>query len=168
MMVFPRAFLVKNAVIANSEEEAILRTRNLGWGTRDTLVLEGASSEQLAQISVSKENSVLGSAEVELYSQSEVAIRVDASEASFVVLTDILYPGWRAYIDGKPETIYRAYGIVRAVFVAAGPHEVLFRYEPDSFRLGSTVTAVSALMIALLYVIEMFLTSRKKGESTLR
>jgi len=159
---FPRAFLVNNVVLVKNEEEAVLKTRNLGWSTRDTLVLEETSSAQLAKINSSKAKSAEGSVEIDRYSPNEVAIRVEPSCPTFLVLTDVFYPGWRAYVDGKPVSIYRAYGVVRAVFVTGGPHEVLFRYEPDSFRLGSAVTAMSALIITLLYGTIVRSTLRRK------
>jgi len=164
---FPRAFLVNNVVLVKNEAEAVLKTRNLGWSTRNTLVLEGTSSAQLARINSSKAKSVLGSVEIERYSPNEVAIRVEASVPSFLVLTDIFYPGWRGYLDGEAVSIYRAYGVVRAVLVAAGSHEVLFLYEPDSFALGCAVTLVSALIIALLYgtIIRSTLQRKKRHTS---
>ena len=160
--VFPRAFLVNHVVVAKNGEDAVLKTRDLGWSTRSTLVAEGTSSAQVVQTHASTAESTVGSAEIERYSPNEVAIRVEASGPSFLVLTDIFYPGWGVHVDGKPVIIYRAYGVVRAVFVEAGHHEVLFMYEPNSFRLGSVVTIMSALIIASLIVKSESLTVRRK------
>jgi len=163
LRAFPRAFLVNHVVvIAENGEEAVLKTRDLGWSTRSTLVVEGTSSAQVVQINASTAKSTVDSVEIERYSPSEVAIRVEASGPSFLVLTDIFYPGWGVYVDGKPMIIYRAYGVVRAVFVEAGHHDVLFVYEPNSFRLGSVVTIMSALIIASLIVKRVSLTVRRK------
>ena len=162
LRVFPRAFLVNHVVVAGNGEEAVLKTRDLGWSTRDTVVVEGTSPEQIAQINASRTVSAVGNVEIIRYSPSEVVIRVEASDPSFLVLSDTFYPGWRAYVDGKPMNMYRAYGVVRAVFVTAGPHEVLFLYEPDSFRLGGAVTVVSALIIALLCGTTILSTLRRK------
>jgi hypothetical protein len=150
LRVFPRAFLVNHVVVVKDEEEAVLKSKNLGWSTRETLVLEGDLSDQLLQINSSDSMSRLDSAKIEQYSPNEVAVRVNASARSFLVLTDNFYPGWRAYVDGNLETIYRAYGVVRAVPVTAGSHEVVFRYEPDSLRLGTVISAASALIIVAL------------------
>jgi hypothetical protein len=148
---FPRAFLVSHATVAQNEEEAVLKVRDLGWNTRQTLVLEEKDLRSEPILTGNSESeTAAGSAVIERYSPSEVAIRVEASRPSFLVLTDTYYPGWRAYVDGKPETIYRAYGVVRAVFVTAGSHEILFRYEPDSFKVGVTITLASASIVAIL------------------
>jgi uncharacterized membrane protein YfhO len=166
LMAFPRAFLVNHVVVVRNEEEAVLKTRDLGWGTRETVVLEEASSAQLVPAGASKPRTAAGSVEIERYSQSEVVIRVGSSRPSFLVLTDTFYPGWKAYVDGKPGTIYQAYGVVRAVFITPDSREVVFRYEPDSFRVGSAVTAMSTLIIAALYLTSALRqNSRRKDYS---
>ena len=153
LMAFPRAFLVSHVVVVKNEEEAVLRTRDLGWSTRETLVLEETPPVQSILIGPSEPGTAAGSGEIERYSPGEVTIRVEASGPSFLVLTDTYYPGWRAYVDGKAEAMYRAYGVVRAVFVTAGSHEVLFRYEPDSFKVGSAITFASASLVAILFAV---------------
>ena len=102
LRAFPRAFLVNQAVLANDQEEAVQRTAELRWATRDTAVLEGAPSTQLDLIGHWKGESGLGSAEIEGYSPSEVAIRIKAYAPSILVLSDAFYPGWRVYLNGKP------------------------------------------------------------------
>ncbi len=145
---FPRAFLVNRVIVADTMKEALLKTRDLGWTTRDTLVAESPPPGlPFLNASASEFSAV---AEINKYSPQEVIIRVAASGASFLVLTDTFYPGWNAYVDGKPVTIYRAYGLVRAVFLTTGIHEASFKYEPNSFKLGGAITFVSAIIVTLL------------------
>lgn len=54
----------------------------------------------------------------------------------YLVFNETFAPGWHAWVDGKPSPILRAYGLFMAVPVEAGGHQVDFRYEPASFRLG--------------------------------
>jgi uncharacterized membrane protein YfhO len=62
-------------------------------------------------------------------------------------------------MDGKPEPILRAYGFFMTVAVkGGGSHEVDFRYEPVSFRLGLFVSLV---------VFGFFLVSLAKNFSLL-
>lgn len=147
---FPRTFLTDHVIVAYNETDAVLKTRDLGWNTMNTAVLEGDLAAELPSINVSPQKNETGAAEIERYSLTEVAIRVDAGKASFLILTDTFYPGWNAYVDGSAVPIYRAYGVVRAVFVGAGSHEVLFKYEPVSFRIGSYVTPLATSIVALL------------------
>jgi hypothetical protein len=52
-------------------------------------------------------------------------------------------PGWRAWVDGSPVPIHRAYGFFMAVPLAGGgEHRVDFRYEPTAFRLGLFLSVI--------------------------
>ena len=62
----------------------------------------------------------------------------------FVAFNESCVPGWRAWVDGKPEPILRAYGLFMAVPLSeGGHHQVDFRYEPTAFRLGAFISLLS-------------------------
>lgn len=86
------------------------------------------------------------------YESDAIILRTESDVEGLLVLTDAHYPGWVATVDGKPTEIYLADGNFRGVFVPAGEREVVFRYEPLSYRLGLTLTALGVL-ISLLLVI---------------
>jgi hypothetical protein len=149
-MAFPRTFLDNNFLVVTSQEQAILKTNQLGWNTRNLLVIEETpSSEEFTAIHRSLREATSGSARIERYSENEVVISSKTDAATFLVLTDIYYPGWTCYVDGRPAKIYRAYGAVRAVFINPGSQEIVFRYEPNSFRTGLLITVLSVLIILL-------------------
>jgi len=54
----------------------------------------------------------------------------------FVVLADSWFKGWTAHLDGKPVPVHRANYALRAVAAPAGRHELVYRYDPASFRIG--------------------------------
>ncbi|MGH2368154.1 MAG: hypothetical protein ACRDI2_08140, partial [Chloroflexota bacterium] len=49
---------------------------------------------------------------------------VTAPEAGLLIVSETFAPGWRAWVDGRPVTIYRAVGGLQAVPVPAGTHQV--------------------------------------------
>lgn len=55
---------------------------------------------------------------------------------AYLILTDSFYPGWKAYVDGTPVSIYPANHAFRAIPLLAGRHFVSFRFEPESFATG--------------------------------
>lgn len=94
-----------------------------------------------------------GSAEIISYEPERVNIAVDVNgRCGFLVLSDLYYPGWKAYVDGRKERIYRAYGFVRAVKVGEGKHTVEFFYRPLSFKIGA-VFSVLGLLSAFTFVV---------------
>jgi len=68
-----------------------------------------------------------------------------------VVLSDLHYPGWRAWLDGRPAPIYEAYGSLRAVFVPAGKHQIRMRYRPASVYTGLALTLIGTV-VSLLWL----------------
>jgi hypothetical protein len=67
-----------------------------------------------------------------------------------VVLSDTMYPGWEASVDGQPAPIEEAWGALRGVAVDAGTHKIEMRYRPASVRYGACLSAVGLLACVLL------------------
>jgi hypothetical protein len=67
------------------------------------------------------------------FGNSYVAFNVSAAAPSWVTISDLDFPGWRAYVDDNRTRIWRANGLYRAVCVPAGSHRVAFRFNPATF-----------------------------------
>ena len=78
-----------------------------------------------------------------------VTIRAASPAAGWLILADVWYPGWQAYVDGAPAEIQVANGAFRAVRFPAGQHAVEFRYEPRSLVWGAIGTMISAVIVAV-------------------
>jgi uncharacterized membrane protein YfhO len=77
-----------------------------------------------------------------------------------LVLSEIYYPGWVAYIDGVRARVQRANWNLRTVPMPAGTHRVLVRFEPGSFLNGMAITALT-LLIALGVLTWAFVRRRR-------
>jgi len=64
------------------------------------------------------------------WGRDRVRFRIHAGRAGQVVVNEVWYPGWQATVDGEPVPIHRANGLVRAVAVGPGQHEVEMIYRP--------------------------------------
>lgn len=88
------------------------------------------------------------SAVVVLDAAEQVAIRATAPESGgYLVLADSFDPNWSVVVDGEPARMVRAYGLLRAVRLTPGKHEVLFTYEARALRVGLWIAAGSALLL---------------------
>jgi hypothetical protein len=74
--------------------------------------------------------------------------RLPRGAPGVLVISQADIPGWTARIDGRPAPIYRAYGLVQALVVPPGEHQVVLEYAPASFTLGATIS-VAALALSL-------------------
>ena len=130
----PRAYMVGQFHLAPSPP-AGLRYMARGFDRRREVVLEEVPAASIGPG---------GAAQITRYEDEEVAVALADSAGGILVLSDTYYPGWRAFVDGVERPILRANHVFRAVEVAAGAREVVFLYEPDSFRYGLLVSVAAA------------------------
>ncbi|HVZ80951.1 MAG TPA: YfhO family protein, partial [bacterium] len=70
-------------------------------------------------------------------SPCEAQFEVSCERPGYLVFDESFSPGWHAWVDGRPVPIFRADALFMAVPLSQGGLErVMFRYEPNSFRLG--------------------------------
>jgi hypothetical protein len=84
------------------------------------------------------------------YRPNRVALDLGGGPGGYLVLTDVWFPGWTCSVDGRPADVARANFTFRAVRVPDGTREVVFRFEPDSYRRGKWVTGVTLALLAAL------------------
>jgi hypothetical protein len=77
-----------------------------------------------------------------------VDTEVDGTDPAVLVASQSDLPGWEARVDGTAADVYRAYGLVQAVVVPAGRHEVVLDYRPASFRYGMIIALATFVCVA--------------------
>jgi hypothetical protein len=107
-----------------------------------TLLLYPKSHED-ERLAVEAASKCRGLARVEgiTYGNSRIDMHVRASEQSWITISDIDFPGWRATASEVPLQIWRANGLYRAVCVPAGDHYVRLRFNPISFLVDARSSA---------------------------
>lgn len=139
---FERAYLAKNIREALDFEDAQNMMRNKSINIRQTAIIEKGPP---AYFKAPKDKTD-GTVKITRYKPSEVEIKAKLKTDGIVVLTDVFYPGWSAYVDGQQTEIYRVNGLVRGVFIREGRHNIIFKYNPLSFNTGLVVSGLSLLV----------------------
>jgi uncharacterized membrane protein YfhO len=80
-----------------------------------------------------------------------VVVRVDTDADGYLRLADPYDPGWRATIDGEPTAVFAADHYLRAVYVPAGRHEVVFTFDALRVR-WPRYASLAALLAMLLWI----------------
>jgi hypothetical protein len=90
--------------------------------------------------------------EVRLLERGTDRITIDARLRcrGMVIASEVYYPGWKAWVDGKPARVYEPYGVLRGVVADAGNHRIEMRYRPSSVIWGGLLTGVGLLASAIL------------------
>ncbi len=63
-------------------------------------------------------------------------LRAHAVGEGLLVFSEVAYPGWQAFVDGKRVPLQTAHGILRAVPLPPGEHTVELRFRPWDLALG--------------------------------
>jgi hypothetical protein len=94
------------------------------------------------------------------YAAERVLVKATLGGNGLLVLADMWYPGWRAYVDGAEQPIYRVYHAFRGVYVPAGSHTVEFVYQPTAIASGAIVSVAS--LTALLVAVRLATRGRRR------
>lgn len=106
-----------------------------------------------------KQYSVDSTASINLvsYLPNKLVYRSNANSEQLAVFSEIYFqPGWTAYIDGVEAPHVRANYLLRAMEVPAGEHEIVFEFNPPSYKTGNAINIASSVLLALLLAFGIY------------
>ncbi len=143
--VLPRAFVVYDFIVAPEKEHA------LGWLASDEFDPAGCvilDREPSLVSTAAPGFTVQSSVSTVEYAPNRVTIEAKTSRDGLLVLSDLYYNGWKAFVDGEEQAVYRADYVFRAVELPAGRHIVEFRFDPASFRIGLSLSILTFIIVS--------------------
>jgi hypothetical protein len=90
------------------------------------------------------------SVKITAFRSDQVTAQADSSSGGRIVLTDLMYPGWRVTVDGAPAEALTLEGMFRGVDVPAGAHTVVWSYRPWSVGWGLAMSIGTIVFLAAL------------------
>ena len=142
----PRAWVLHLAVQATPNVAlADLATGKID--ARQTAILQGAPPSMAPAIDPTHDRAV-----VTLDNPDDLAVSTSSDSPGLLMLSEIDYPAWKAYVDGEPTDLLAADGALRAVPLAAGDHQVELRFESTSLWVGTIISSV-ALGLLLVFAV---------------
>jgi len=120
------------------ETNAVAIVQNSNYQERSFLESEGSQK-------------IPGSVTIESYLPERVSINYNTSEPSNLILLDTWYPGWKATVNDKEESIEKYNEIFRMVRVPSGSGKVIFEYKPESFQYGLYIFLASIIIWGVLF-----------------
>ena len=159
----PRVFIVPSSVEVADGAAALERLNDPSTEFKSTVILEPETKsnskvspapveQRNLPASISGDSSATSTAASTVDSfldngSNKIKLSCNAEADCWLVLTDIFYPGWNAYVDGTKTQIRRANFAFRAIPITKGQHNVEFVYEPSSFALGLGLFAVFSILV---------------------
>jgi len=162
---FPRAWFVNNYIVVNENDtKAFMQKNPIDY--RRTVVLEKTPSFVKKSEDTTNQTSVI----CLYYSNNYFKFRVKTDSSAILVLSEIYYPDWKAFVDGVEFEVFRANYCFRAVEIPKGEHILEMKFDSKAFKLGAFVSSITLLLamvgLVVFYRIEIgkhlhFIVSRE-------
>jgi hypothetical protein len=151
--VMPRALLVHAVRWAAPARAAVLLNQGI-VNPRFVALLDPTTADAAAwSVAPVARSQHADTVRVTTYSLNRVDLVTRSATRALLVLGDAYATGWQARVDEHPTPIARANAVFRAVAVPPGSHRVSFTYEPESFKVGALISAVSLGLWFLLLLV---------------
>jgi hypothetical protein len=141
----PRAWIIHSARQVRSKEEALDLLSVGQVDPKETALLE----EVPPRIS-EPEDASADRVSVTEYEANRIRLETATGAPGLLVLSEVYYPAWKAYVDGRPAPVYITDHLLRSVPVPEGEHEVELRYESWTLRVGMAISLVTGAVLVVL------------------
>jgi hypothetical protein len=148
---FERAFCVFDYEVITDDKAILPEMERLDLGK--TVILE--EQPQINKLDKKIDAEIKTNVEITNYLPVEVDINVGVTRPAILVLTDIWYPGWKAFVDNQPAKIYRADYVFRAIEVPEGRHVIKFKYDPFTIKLGMVISSITIIILLSTWLISL-------------
>jgi hypothetical protein len=147
----PRAFVVPQAQAVTNHDAAWTAIHAAGFDPRSVAVVEGATSLPVGG---------RGQVTEIRYQANRLTMQVTADGPAFLVISQMWYPGWQAWVDGaRAGPVLRTNTTFQGISVPAGMHRVELRFAPPLWRAGWGLAAAGLILAAVVW-----LNHRRKNE----
>jgi hypothetical protein len=146
----PRAWIVHSALKVQSDEEALdLLSSGQVDPKESALLVDEEPSQKLSQ----PDDPSADQASVTEYEADRIRLKTTTTAPGLLMLSEVYYPAWKAYVDGQPVPVGAADQLLRSVAVPAGDHVVELRYESWTLRAGIAISLTTGAALVALAVV---------------
>ena len=143
----PRAKFYTDWQTGLSDAQTLQQLRAPDWDpARQVLV-----SEKIAGTTPSP-TSATSEASITQYAPKHITVKTRSTAPGILLLNDRWHPDWKVTVDGQSTPLLRANFLMRGVSVAAGEHNVEYRFDPPHQTLWVSLAAVATglLLVGIL------------------
>ncbi|MFN8282084.1 MAG: hypothetical protein U0U67_02665 [Chitinophagales bacterium] len=168
------AWFVANTQIANTNEEEILKVRDIN--PKQTAIVHKEFESYLKDITPNTDSAQQTQArfieKVDTKNPMKLEYNFKSNKDELVVFSEVIYrpnSDWLSYIDGKPADHIRVNYILRGMKVKAGEHKITFEFKPKMYALTNTVLLAGNFLFYVLIggLLFWFFKKHKQEESVL-
>lgn len=87
------------------------------------------------------------------YSNNRMLFNANVASNCLLVVSEVFYPAWHAFVNGQHVDIMRANHALRAIPLKAGENKIELVYESKSFLTGMWISIISFIIILIGIVV---------------
>jgi hypothetical protein len=142
----PRAFLVPRFKLVPEEEvlDALIKP---GFDPTQVVLFEKGTQDVPVLPQINRSPGNLGRARIQSYRPDSITLSVEAAAPALLFLSEVYYPGWKAFIDGHATRILRGDYLFRVLEVPKGRHEVRLEFDPWTIKAGTGISLLTLLLL---------------------
>ena len=156
----PRAFIVHSVEVARDREQILTRLKDPDFDARHTLILEDPPDEAPENVSPGDGEETVS---FPAYKDDEIVVKAELAKKGFLFLSEVQYPGWKVFVDGKEDRIQRADYLFRSVFLEEGSHTVRFVFAPSSLRSGALISGLAGACLIVGFLVKIRGNRRRRA-----
>ena len=157
-LVFPRAFFVYNFKEFQTEKEESLFLSSKFFFPKQIATFQEKVDFKIFDTT----ENTNWKTKILNYKNNSFQVEVETEKDGILILSEIYYPNWKCFVDGKERKIYRTNWSLRSVFVEKGIHKIDFIFEPKPFHLGAKISLVTLLVSFAIVVFDFYKNRKNK------
>lgn len=143
------AWLVKNIRHEKNADEEIAALGAADFSPKETALLD----ERFKSFSTAETYNNEGSSIVQTsFSPNRITYDYNGADKNFAVFSEIFYPDWDCYVDGKLTNYARVNYVLRGLELPAGKHTIEFKIEPKAYIIGNKIAYAGSAFLLLFLI----------------
>ena len=146
---YPRFFIVHNARFFKEKKElanAVVKETDF---SQNVFILDKGRDKTQVKSECTQSP---GMVNIVSYAAEKIKLKISSECKGFLTSSEVFYPGWHAFVDGKKTKIYLGNMAFRVIEIPKGKHEVEFAYRPLSLYAGAMVSISSLAVLVYLFI----------------
>jgi len=135
--VLPRAFFVNQVVKVKSSDEELEKLLDTNFDIGKSAV---STDFEFPRQEIDATSTFID------YSDQSIKIQASLNKEAPLILSNVYYPGWQAYVDGNKTEIKKVNFMFQSIIIPNGQHEVEFKFRPQSFYNGLYLSILGIIL----------------------
>ncbi len=99
------------------------------------------------------------------YGPNIITLQTSLTEAGWLIMSELWYPGWQATVNGSPRPVEKVNGIFRGIYLAEpGQYEIAMIYQSPIIVWGTRLSLLGGVVVVIGGILMWKQSHRKNSE----